>query len=347
MILQYAELAVNLEKIRRFLSVGSEERQTADQRRFAYIGCISALYASFENFAERVALRFGEMLLADAPRLPAEQMANLRRRYIRNASLLLNQNLGSGRYREITELDVAKSLASCLDESSPSFDLKLELIALHNSNLRWDSLCELFQWAVPDLQSKIYRSDAIANWNDCTGNPTQGGLASALKSELEDLVERRNEVSHRAIPEEIQSYERLIAKVDFIEAVALGLVASLAETILNRSIDDGETVSLGVPSEYFRGNRIVVINSLGSPVSEGDCVLLGGGHSMRWGRIQEIRLEDSRVSRATAGVEAGLCLDFEARRGSDLLLWRNPNPDLAFPPDRIFGRHGPLGDIIQ
>ncbi len=204
MLLQYNELAADLERIRRFLESGSEQRQTPDQRRFAYIGCISALYASFENFAERVAFRFGEMLLAYPTNLSAEQMSNLRRRYVRSASALLGQSLGVGRYREVTELDVAKSLASCLDDSTSSFDLRLELIALHHSNLRLDSLCELFQWAVPDLQNKIRRSDAVENWGSLTNNVSQSTLIAVLKSELDDLVERRNEVAHRAIPDEIQ-----------------------------------------------------------------------------------------------------------------------------------------------
>jgi hypothetical protein len=342
MMLQYNELAADLERIRRFLESGSEERQTSDQRRFAYIGCISALYSSFENFAERVAFRFGEMLLADPTNLSAEQMSNLRRRYVRNASALLSQSLGVGRYREVTELDVAKSLASCLDESTSSFDLRLELIALHSSNLRWDSLCELFQWAVPDLQSKIRHSDAVESWRSLTDNVSESTLLGVLKSELDDLVERRNEVAHRAIPDEIQSYERLLAKVDFIESISLGLVASLTGLLLDASIKNGETVPLGVPTEYYQKNRIVVVPSLESSVSEGDCILVPGKNSTRWGRILEIQLAGERVPQAHAGVEAGLLLDFEVRKRVSLHLWRTPNSDLAFPPDKLFGSHGPL-----
>jgi hypothetical protein len=342
MMVQYSELAGDLERIRRFLESGSEQRQTSDQRRFAYIGCISALYSSFENFAERVAFRFGEMLLADPSNLSSDQMSNLRRRYVRNASTLLSQSLGIGRYREVTEFDVAKSLASCLDESASSVDLRLELIALHNSNLRWDSLCELFRWADPDLQDRIRRSDSVESWGSRTDNVSERTLPEVLKTELDDLVERRNEVAHRAIPDEIQSYERLLAKVDFVEAISLGLVASLATMIFDVLIKNGETVSLGVPAEYYQENRVVVIPSLESAVSEGDCVLLPGQISTRWGRVLEIQLDDNRVSQAEAGTEAGLRLDFEVRKRTNLRLWRTPNSDLAFPPDKLFGSHGPL-----
>ncbi|MGI5233734.1 HEPN domain-containing protein [Actinoallomurus sp. CA-142502] len=344
MMLQYSTLAADLDRIRRFLKSGSEEHQTPDQRRFAYIACISALYSSFENFAERLAFRFSEMLLADPSNLSTEQMSSLRRRYVRNASALLSQSLGVGRYREITEFDVAKSLASCLDEATPTFDLRLELIALHNSNLRWDSLPELFQWAVPDLQNKIRNSDAVASWSSRTNNVTESTLMGVLKAELDDLVERRNEVAHRAIPDEIQSYERLLAKVDFIDAISLGLVASLAGPLLDISIKNGETVSLGVPTEYFRSNRVVVIPSLESSVSEGDCIVMPGAKTTRWGRVLEIQLDGNRVRQAHDGMEVGLHLDFAVRKQANLQLWRTPNSDLAFPPDKLFGNRGPLNN---
>jgi hypothetical protein len=205
-----------------------------------------------------------------------------------------------------------------------------------------DSLCELFQWAVPDLQNKIRHSDAVESWGSLTDNVSESTLSGVLKSELDDLVERRNEVAHRAIPDEIQSYERLLAKVDFIEAISLGLVASLAGLLLGVSIKNGETVSLGVPTEYYRKNRVVVIPSLESSVSEGDCILAPGKNSTRWGRVLEIQLDDVRFPQAPAGVEAGLLLDFEVRKRTKLHLWRTPNSDLAFPPDKLFGSRGPL-----
>lgn len=344
MMLQYNELAADLERIRRFLVSGSEERQTPDQRRFAYIACVSALYSSFENFAERVALRFGEMLLADPANLPAEQMQSLRRRYVHNASALLGQSLGVGRYREVTQLDVARSLASCLDDSSSSFDLRLELIALHSANLRWDSLADLFKWAVPDLRSKIQHSDAVDRWMSLTSNVSQDTLIEVLKRELDDLVERRNEVAHRAIPDEILSYERLLAKVDYLDAVSLGLVASLSGRLLEVSIKRGESVPLGIPTQYYKQGRVIVIPSLEASVAEGDFIL-APGRQMRWGRILEIRVADKRVAEVRPGAEVGLLLDFAVQKRVNLHLWRTPNSDLIFPPDGIFGNRGPLGAV--
>jgi hypothetical protein len=342
MMLQYSALAGDLERIRRFLASGPEQRQTLDQRRFAYIGCISALYSSFENFAERVAFRFVEMSLAQSSKVTPEQMSSLRRRYVRNASALLNQSLGVGRYREVTQFDVAKSLASCLDESASSFDLRLELISLHSSNLRLDALCELFGWAVADLQDKISRSDAVESWGARSENANTRALKEVVKNELDDLVERRNEVAHRAIPDDILSYDRLLAAVDFIEAISLGLVATLAVPLLEASIKDGETVSLGTPTEYFRKNRVAVIPSLESPVTVGDCILQPGAVSTRWGRVLEIQVNEEPVPTAPSGTEVGLLFDFKVRKRTQLFLWQTPDPELASLPDNIFGSRGPL-----
>lgn len=342
MMLQYNELASDLARIRRFLASISETRQDSDQRRFAYIACISALYSSFENFAERVAFRFGQMLLANPANCSAGQISSLRRRYVRNASTLLGQNLGSGRYQGVTELDVARSLASCLDESTPLVDLRLELIALHSSNLRLSSLAELFRWAVPDLESRILHSDSVEHWMSHTVDVSASTLAGVLENELDDLVERRNEVAHRAIPDEILSYGHLLSKVRFIEAVSLGLVASLAGTLMEVLVKNGESVPLGIPTDYYRGSRIAVIPSLGSPISEGDCVLAVGAKSTRWGRVMEIRIADKQVTEAPVGAEVGLLLDFAVPRKVDIHLWRTPDSDLASLPDGIFGSRGPF-----
>jgi hypothetical protein len=342
MMLEYSELAADLERIRRFLAGNTETRQTADQRRFAYIACISALYSSFESFAERVIFSFSKKMLADRAMLSSDQISGLRRRYVRNASQLLGQNLGVGRYRDVTDLDVAKSLSSCLDDSGSLMDLRLEVIALHASNLRWDSLAELFRWAVPDLRVMIRNSDSIEGWMSNFVDVGEDAIDTILASELNDLVERRNEVAHRAIPDDILSYENLLAKVDYIEAISLGLVASLAGLVLEGAVKAGKSVSIGMPTEYYRKGRVVVIPSLESAVSEGDFVLASAKNSTRWGRIVEVRLNDQRVDRAPAGAEAGLLLDFAARRRATLHALHDPDLDIAAPPHGIFGDHGPL-----
>ncbi|MGW4717816.1 HEPN domain-containing protein [Nocardia sp. NPDC004260] len=335
-------MASDLQRIRRFLTSSSEERQTSDQRRFAYIACISALYSSFENFAEQVAFRFSQMMLADPSNCSEDQMLKLRRRYVRSASALLGQSLGVGRYQGVTELDVAKSLASCLDESHTSIDLRLELIALHNSNLRWESLAEIFHWAMPDLLSKIQYSDSVQKWMSLTPNVSDGTLPVVLKNELDDLVERRNEVAHRAIPDEILSYEHLLAKVSYIEAISLGLIASLAGPLLKAAMKNGTSVSLGIPADYYKSRRVVIISSLKSEISEGDLIFATGDNSTRWGRVLEVQVADERVAHAPEGAEAGLLLDFVAPNKVELNFWQEPIPDLASPPDGIFGSRGPF-----
>ncbi|MBB4903999.1 HEPN domain-containing protein [Actinophytocola algeriensis] len=342
MLPQYSVLAADLDRIRRFLSATPEEQQTVDQRRFAYIACISALYSSFERFAERTAFEFGKLILANPSNISNEQFLTLRKRYVRNASVLLGQALGTGRYQEVTELDVAKSLTSFLNNSSQSLDLRLELIALHNSNLRWDAFLELFRWAAADLPSNIINSDAVKKWMSLNSDATDDTLTEVLKSELSDLVERRNEVAHRGIPGEIISYDRLRDKVNYVEAISLGLVASLARPLLATAIENGKSSLLGTPREYFKKKRVVIIPSLESAVAEGDSILLPGVHATRWGRVLTVKVDDQRVPRAEKGTEVGLLLDFAAWNGTPLHVWNTPDPSLSDPPAELFGKWGPL-----
>jgi hypothetical protein len=346
LIPKYDALAADLELIRRYLETVSRVQQTTDQRRFAYIASISALYASFETFAEQLAFRFGELMLSDPKGLSALQLQSLRSRYVQNASALLGKNLGVGRYKEVDELDIVKSLASCLDDSRP-YDLRLEVIALHNSNLRWDAMADLFRWAVPDLASRIQVADAVRSWQVKSGHG-EGTLPNELLvRELADLVERRNEVSHRAIPSEIVSPEQLLAKVDFIEAISLGLVASLSCLVIEASPGRNESEALGVPTEYYQQGRIVVVPTLGARVEVGDVIWASTGRVARWGRLTEIKLDDHSVPTAASGVEAGLKLDFAAPKRSALHVWRTPNTDFVDPPPGIFGDRGAVASEVR
>ncbi|AFC53135.1 MULTISPECIES: HEPN domain-containing protein [Mycobacterium avium complex (MAC)] len=346
MIPKYDALAADLDLIRRYLDTVSRLHQTTDQRRFAYIASISALYASFETFAEQLAFRFGQLMLSDPKALSTLQVQNLRSKYVQNASALLGKNLGVGRYKEIDELDIAKSLASCLGDSHP-YDLRLEVIALHNSNLRWDAMADLFRWAVPDLPTRIQHADAVRSWQVKSGHGDATLPTELLARELADLVERRNEVSHRAIPDEIVSPEQLLAKVDFIEAMSLGLVASLSCLVLEASRGRNESEALGVPTEYYQRGRIVVIPTLGAPVGVGDVLWASNGRVARWGRLREIQLDGLSVPRVDSAVEAGLKLEFAVPRNSALYVWRTPDAEFVEPPAGIFGDRGPLASEVH
>ncbi|GAT05918.1 HEPN domain-containing protein [Mycolicibacterium fortuitum] len=341
MIPKYDALAADLDLIRRYLQSVSQLQQTTDQRRFAYIASISALYASFETFAEQLAFRFSQLMLSNPESLTAEQVQSLRSKYVQNASALLGKNLGVGRYKEIDELDIVKSLASCLDDSHP-YDLRLEVIALHNSNLRWDAMADLFRWAVPDLPTRIQHADAVRSWQVKSGHSDATLPTELLARELADLVERRNEVSHRGIPDEIVSSEQLLAKVDFIEAVSLGLLASLSSLVLEASRRRNESEALGLPTEYYQQGRIVVVPTLAVPVAVGDILWASKGRLARWGRLREIQLDGRNVPSVGSGVETGLKLDFVVPKGSALHVWRTPDTDFIDPPAGIFGDRGPL-----
>lgn len=168
-----------------------------------------------------------------------------------------------------------------------------------------------------------------------------------LARELADLVERRNEVSHRAIPDEIVSPEQLLAKVDFIEAVSLGLVASLSCLVLEASRSRNASESLGIPTEYYRQGRIVVVPTLGTAVEVGNVVWASNGRVARRGRILEIQLDGHGVSQVDPGAETGFKLDFAVPRRCALHVWRTPDTDFADPPFGIFGDWGPLPSEVH
>jgi hypothetical protein len=131
-------------------------------------------------------------------------------------------------------------------------------------------------------------------------------------------------------------------KLNFIEAISLGLVASLAGRLLEATARSGECVSLGTPKEYFRNNSIAVISPLQATVCKGDSVLAFGNDTTRWGCVLEIQVDDLTVESADAGTEAGLRLDFALQKGVGVHLWPSPISELIPPAAGMFGIRGPL-----
>lgn len=340
MLAHYRELQADLDRIRNYLGGVSSRRASREDRQFAYVASLSTLYATFEIYAERIAFRFAQLLLSTPQGVSPGEMEKLRKRYVANAAALLGQRLGSGRYGDVTELDVARSLASCLDDSE-HYELREEILTHHGSNLRWDTLGSLFAWAVGDLRELVGKSDVVQKW---TGDPdpVDSAAIDLIDSELKLMVQRRNEIAHNGLPDEILSADRMIEVINYIEVISLGLIATLGHRILEPSLGNGQSVQLGLCTEYYRENRVVVIGQLTERVALGDIVWSTNGRKTRWGTVLGIQLDGESVPHASIGEEAGIEVDFQIPRNAYLNRWCAATEDLSPPPANLFGNRGPI-----
>ncbi|MCP5028685.1 MAG: hypothetical protein GY929_20615, partial [Actinomycetia bacterium] len=312
---------------------------TVNQRVFGYVACISAIYAALESFAEDLAFRYAELATRHDGLISEESEAKLRSRYSHNVAHLLTQQLGVGRYERVTQLDLAKSLASLLDEASVS-SLRPEAVGHHKANLRLPSLVELFQWGASDLTDRLGKSDALKRWGDSVGRDS--GLDSLIRTELEDLVERRNAVAHRALTDEIVSHDQLRAKVEFIDALSLGLLACLGTQILDLLVARIAASPVGPISERHQSGEVLVVENAETALAVGDLVLARNQTTSRWGQIMELQLDDEPASSSDVGSEVGIRLDFRCHKNAALFLVRGVPGELLSPPARLFGDHGPI-----
>ncbi|WHU48104.1 MAE_28990/MAE_18760 family HEPN-like nuclease [Gordonia sp. L191] len=331
----YYELDEDLKLIRRYLD-GITDVQTLDHRRFSYIACISSLYATFERFIEQLLFNFSTALLQYSDKLEEVQISRLQDRYTRHAAHLLGQQLGSGRFRDLTRNDVATSLASCLGKRGNAYQLRKEVISHHSANVRWPTIKEMFNWAIPDLTARVACADAVAAWSTAGAKVSE----SSLTAELEDLVERRNDLAHNGIPIEILSRDELLEKVEYIEAISLGLVATLSAQILDASSRHGDSIPIGTVTRRYINNRVALVD-LTCRIECGDFVWTPvSASTARWGQVIELRVGENRSEAAEPGESASLHLDFAVPKKAMLYVWSTPNEDLVSPPDKIFGRMG-------
>lgn len=342
MIAPYLALSSALAPIRSFITASDEHAATTDDRVFAYIAWMVSLYAAFEQFAEQLAFEFASAKYVNEP-TSGPISDDFQALYTRNSAALLQARLGEGRYEQLTYLDVAESLVSLLRLDSPP-SLLGPTVAMHAANLRLDGVTGLFAWGLKESTSKLCAADAMREWGASTGFSTSNGNAtdSAIRAELEDLVERRNEVSHRGSPQELLSGDLARAKVDFVDALARGLVALLAGQVLGDTIDRGALPALGRPTEEFQKGFVVVIDQTLHPVAVGAHIAARWPDgSVRWGEVRSLQLTDNSVTEASAGMEVGLELDFNCRGRPDLYVCE-PGINSLYPvPPTLFGSKGP------
>lgn len=341
MILEFVGFQISLNRIRSFLDSKAEDSLTTDEKVFGYIAAVSSTYSALENFAEELAFTFSKLSLGPPRVTTDESVARIRRQYVQNSATLLTRSLGTGRYEDVTELAVAESLASCLDDSE-RFELIADVLAYHSANLRLRTLLDLYTWGASTLGQDLGRSDALQAWAAAAGVASQK-IYVEIERELEDLVERRNAIAHRAIPDDILSFEQIRSKVDLVEALGTALVTGLADVYLRSAHSVGKLAQLGQADETYQGGSIVVISELISQVSVGDAVAaISVAAPARWGRVLELRIDETPVTTAAAGSEVGIRLDFECRPKAGLHTMLNAVDVLLPLPLRLFGDHGPL-----
>lgn len=306
------------------------------RRRFDYAALVVAIYASYEKFIEDIVAAYAKVKAKGKPY--RELPSKLIEKHCRKSTEIVSKgSLGKGRYLGITEFTVIDNLYQCMSDS-PNYRLNDIAIVAHESNLRYyEALTLVANLGIDDLCNKVRHTESLTTWFKNASTPTgqfDGVPLETVLTRLEDLVERRNQITHRGgSPDSILGPEELRELVEFVEAVCQGIFEVIVRDYLELEyLATGKTIELTIKEDPIKDGTVVIIDNPGTKTSKGQPVFYTAGVSrIAFGRVKDIQIkgeshdfvDDPRFN------ELGIELDFKIPKTArlyqlatdDELLW--------------------------
>lgn len=271
-----------------------------ESRVYEHCSAVSRAYAVYESFIEELISAW----LDYVPKIWANYLdvdENVRSRHREGVAAVLAR-LHHRRYEHLNERDVAIGFAGAFT-SSGSYKLLSEAFIHRESNLRFDTLCNVFAGAgVGGVSGWKMGGDSMSSFLSTAADP-----GDTLPSLLDELVGYRNDASHGG-SDEILSFDRLIFFCDFIERLIVDLNEFMAGHALRALLGSGAARKIGKVAEIFPRAQAVVAIVENAQVGVGDSLFLltkNGGKRLT---ITSVMWHGTRVSSISAAmpVEVGL-----------------------------------------
>jgi hypothetical protein len=220
--------------------------------------------------------------------------------------------------------DIIARLHSCY--SSPSnYQLNIKAFTHHTANFRHSAVTTIFtKVGLENIghairQTEPFRQFLLAEDSERDADKYLTGGDDVVFGRLDDLANRRNDVSHGTPVEDILSRELMRGLIAFVEAYAAGLSVAIYErTIpfrLSRATPLGSAITV-------IDHRIVCVELSTGRISVGDTLIAktqDTGRPYRASRIKEI--QQNRVNLTAvdggSGVQIGILVDFGAKQNHE------------------------------
>jgi hypothetical protein len=294
------------------------------KKRFNYNSIIVSLYGYFEQYIEglinRVANSLNDIVPSYKQLHPHIQAHHLR------LSLDLIKRAEHARYREKVTIDkVIENLNRCINEDAP-YRLNYEAFAQHSANFKLEIINEIFKFV--GIENACERILSKQVFRDYLKQIYPERETSSIKSEdaffyLQDLAERRNQVAHGVLPDELLSNDILQSYLIFFEAFGKGLYQVCQSDVLPYVVKY-RAIPLGTPSDVLIGGSVVCLYINDVKIKVGDEIIArsGDGKNFYSGAIEEIQIEDVSHGEVLVStrVEVGLRLPFKCKKTYDFFL---------------------------
>ncbi|WP_342316129.1 MAE_28990/MAE_18760 family HEPN-like nuclease [Lysobacter sp. FW306-1B-D06B] len=303
--------------------VGEVVASATSSRQYVYMVAIVALYGLLERYAISAINDYVmevSRISGTYERLPERIRANHLQ-----ASLRLTEGILKDRFRTDTTWEqVISNLNSCLPGSG-AFKLNSSAYSFHRGNITLARLGEMLggigvalhpRRVVNTLSYSAYLEQLFPE-RDISG--LSDHELGPLIDSLDDLVERRNSVSHGVLQvDSIESVDLLRERCKFLTAFGQSLYEIMTDELLRYEVERGAAVRLGRPIAVFSSGAMGI--RLTGSISIGDRVFAlgkGGFDAPAFGKILSLQIQGNPLEHVDADtpIDVGVMTDFKPFRG--------------------------------
>lgn len=303
---------------------------STNAKQYVYAVTIVSLYGLIERLVDSLVSRF-VMSLAEFGQ-PYEQLPGvIKDRHLPKSLDLADAIVKETFYGELTANKLIANLHSCLGGSDP-FTLNGDAFAFHRGNVSLSKIQEMLSGV--GVTTLLRRLSLTPTFVEFLGNinperdvrSIPDGDLQALFEPIDDLVERRNGISHGMLEaDEIESMDMLRSRLGFTRAFGIGLFELLRQDLLKYAADVGVALPLGQPIVVY--NHSIVCFEAECGIAIGDeifAVIADGGEPVRAGKILALQVDHVAQEAIAAGqrVQFGAEVDFRANDGHNYFLLR-------------------------
>lgn len=284
-----------------------------DSKVYSYKNGIISLYGFLERYVEDIIVEYlrGICELSVNYRcLPQEIRKNHLDASLDHISKLKKLRGISADYRKSLLNEAVKNMHNCLIEAQ-EYALNFDAFVSHNSNFRYDSIHEIFtRVGIHGISRSCLDdaglADALSRKYLPVGTLEKKILISLLMSELDSLVQRRNEIAHGVRIDEIESLDMLLDRIVIIRQYGLAIHSILFSKLNSFSYQSARKIALGKPIKVYGGIRVLEFQRLSTPeiLEEGAKIAVGNkvfainenrSNDVICGNIVSIRNRDGNV----------------------------------------------------
>jgi hypothetical protein len=326
----------SLEEEERNLLLELSQART-DRKRYMYAVAIVSLYGLLERLVDSLIERFVSRVAALVPSYSAMPEA-IKRNHVALSLELVKAIIDDRFKRDATQEEVIANLHSCIS-GAKQFQVNGAAFVLHRGNISLSKITGyLTSVGIDASLRKTASTEAFVQYlaqvepERIMQNISDQELTKLLDP-IDDLVERRNEVSHGVINvDAIESIDLLRERCRFIRAYGQSLHELLTIELIRFEIDGPSAQLLGKPLVVYR-NSIVCFEHAACKISEGDILVAStpaGVLPYRLSPILSIEIDKMRHQSIdiTSATRFGMAVSFVAHGTYEYTVLPKPSDEV-------------------